>query len=216
MLFKTTLNVLLLAFSAVAYTIRGSIDDSVLPLDSNDFATTKIRLSSPKTADEESFLTEQGSFQFSSVKPGTYLLRLESTSLESQIYGYRIIVSSEDGIKVNEALFGHDWISDVGPVVEFPVLIEPMRKKEYLKERDTFDLLAMIKNPMVLISLVSLVFVFYIPKILDNLDPEALAAIQNPQSLTQNLPPTSQEKSSEVKKSALDTQQARARIQKKK
>lgn len=180
--FIKTLQCLLLIFPAVcwAYTIRGSIDTSVFPLSSADFAGTTIKLTSKNLGpSHETYLQKSGSFVFTNVTSlGTYLLTLDSITLSTTDYSAFRIVIEANQVTANKVYSGHDWETDVGPLVEYPVAFEPLYRPQYVVEREKFSAIAMLKSPMVLLTLGSLVMVFLLPKMMENLDPEALQAIQ--------------------------------------
>lgn len=193
---------LFLIFSSVcsAYTLRGSIAKSALPLSSDDLSSTTIRLISKSTEVHlpfyETYLKRNGEFTFTNVSPGSYLLSLDSVSLATDA-SLRVTVSPSQ-IVANKIFPGHDWETDVGPQVDYPIVFETIGRPEYVVEREKFSAMSMIKSPMVLLTLGSLAMVFVLPKMVDNLgeylssliffaelyanliDPEALKAMQQP------------------------------------
>lgn len=163
---------LLLVFSSIAwgYTLRGSIAESALPLSSADLTGTTVRLISSNNAHipfYETFLKSNGEFQFSNVALGNYLLSLDSASLATDAMLKVVVTPSQ--VIANKIFPGHDWETDLGPAVEYPIVIDPIQRPIYVAEREKFSALAMLKSPMVLLTLGSLLMVFLIPKMTEGL-----------------------------------------------
>jgi hypothetical protein len=150
------------------YTISGQLDESILPLTAADFQTTTLMLLSPNAAPIETFLQKSGQFKFSNVSVGSYVLHLQSITLTVES-DYRVVVL-KDQVLVNKLFAGHDWQQDVGPVVDYPITLEPITRNNYIEERESFSPLKMLKSPMVLLMILSLGMVFLMPKLLDRLE----------------------------------------------
>lgn len=162
--------VLLLGISHVclAYTLHGSISEFALPLSSADLSGTTIRLlgKSPEFF-HETYLQRNGKFVFSNVSLGSYLLSVDSITLwtDSKL---RVVISPNQVI-VNKIFAGHDWETDAGPQVDYPIEIDPVTRPLYLAEREKFNTLAMLKSPMVLLTIGSIFIVFVLPKMVEGL-----------------------------------------------
>lgn len=170
---RTIISVLLLIFVnfvcfSNAYTISGRLDESILPLTTSDFQSTKLTLLAPNAAPIDTFLQKNGNFVFSNVSTGSYVLRLQSITLTAET-DYKIVVF-KDQVLVNKLFPGHDWKKDVGPIVDYPIILEPIVRNNYIEEREHFSPFKMLKSPMVLLTILSLGLVFVMPKIMDKLE----------------------------------------------
>lgn len=156
----------------LGYIIRGSLDESVLPLSSADFSSTTIRLTTskanPDTQSHETYLQKTGQFVFTNVSLGTYLLTLDSVLLATDSAGLKVTISPNQ-VQANKVFAAHDWETDVGPLVEYPIVIEPVFRPAYIAEREKFSAIAMLKSPMILLTLGSLVMIFVLPKMVEGL-----------------------------------------------
>lgn len=150
------------------YTISGQLDESILPLTAADFQTTTLMLLAPNAAPIETFLKKSGQFTFSNVSVGSYVLHLQSITLTAES-DYRVVVL-KDQVLVNKLFAGHDWQKDVGPVVDYPITLEPIIRNDFIEKRESFSPFKMLKSPMVLLTVLSLGMVFVMPKILDKLE----------------------------------------------
>lgn len=153
-----------------SYTFRGSVAKTALPLSIKDLSSTTIRLiSATEKADTPSFetyLNSKGEFTFGNVPRGTYLLTLDSVTLATDSY-VKVVLDGE--LHANKVFPGHDWKTDLGPELASPIVLEPIIRPTYVIEREKFSTFAMLKNPMVLLTLASLGMVFVLPKLTEGL-----------------------------------------------
>jgi hypothetical protein len=170
------------ALVATAYTLRGSIDPSVLPLSVDDISATKFVLANRQTSStmETYFNGGKGDFIFSNLTEGSYILTVESVPFEVD-GDFRIDIAPGQ-VEVYRIFTGHDANHDMGPRVSYPIVISPMSRRTYTIVREGFSLLNMLKSPMMLMSIASLVVVFALPKMAANIDPEALQQLQDQQN----------------------------------
>ncbi|CAN6620787.1 hypothetical protein TRVA0_008S01266 [Trichomonascus vanleenenianus] len=169
-----------LAWVCVAYTFKGELDVAVLPLGTGDYGTTVVLDNRGDGSRRKMVLRQDGKFQFANLSTGVYSAYLESVPLESDMM-LRVDITEDEGIKVHQVFAGHDFESDLGPEVAHPVTLRAKRT-EYLMKREEFSVFSMLKSPMMLMSLVSLVMVFLLPKLTENMDPEALKELQDRQA----------------------------------
>lgn len=179
------LYLLWLATFACAATLKGRLDASVLPLSPVEFSTTWLEL---RSLDSTNLVTTVyfrtgGSFVFNNISEGVYELSLHSITVTSPQYlKWRVDVSPEDAVSVRRVLPGHNIYKDVGPKETVPLELRPLVRQNYIIPRQSFSLFGMLKSPMMLLSLGSLVLVFVLPKMAANMDPEVVKELQQRQT----------------------------------
>ncbi|KAI3327640.1 hypothetical protein HD806DRAFT_483455 [Xylariaceae sp. AK1471] len=135
-------------------------------------------------------LTTDNTFVFRNVTPGSYLgdvhcathgfapLRVDVLSVAAG----NDKKAAENGVnvKVWETYRGNDWENkgeEIRPVGgAFPV--KALGSKVYYTERGSFSILSILKNPMILMGLVSLALFVGMPKLVENMDPEMRAEFE--------------------------------------
>ncbi|KAI1353306.1 hypothetical protein F5Y01DRAFT_277563 [Xylaria sp. FL0043] len=132
-------------------------------------------------------LTTANTFIFRNVTPGSYLCDVHCAT-----HGFaplRVDVLSatagEDGevgqLRVWETFRGNDW-ENKGEEIKaadgaaFPVKV--LGSKVYYTERGSFSIFSILKNPMILMGLVSLAIFIGMPKLMENMDPEMRAEFE--------------------------------------
>jgi hypothetical protein len=177
---RVFLTLSLWAFTALAHTLRGSLDFAGLELTPEIATSTVVQLNDINGKTNIAYLRKDAQFVFENVEPGVYLLELKSIEFPLDKV-YHINVDAAGSTTVHEILAGHDKIRDLGPKVEYPIIIKPLLRASYIIPKPGFSVLAMIKSPMMLLSLGSLVMVFVFPKLTESMDPELLKEVQNRQ-----------------------------------
>ncbi|KAJ4347847.1 uncharacterized protein N0V89_009217 [Didymosphaeria variabile] len=141
----------------------------------------------------DAYITRSNSFNFNNVSVGSYL-----ATIHSRDYAFeplRIDVTLEEAVegsgdkreKVHawQTFIGNEWDNKGEPrgeggnglVIEVP----PKAPKEYFQERAGFSPLSFLKNPMILMGLFTLIMVFGMPYLMDNMDPETKAEFEEMQ-----------------------------------
>ncbi|KAI0549553.1 Cys/Met metabolism PLP-dependent enzyme-domain-containing protein [Xylaria curta] len=137
-------------------------------------------------------LTIDNTFVFRNVTPGSYLgdvscathgfapLRVDVIPITA---GADKNANGEDvSLRVWETFRGNDWENkgeEIRPVTAggvFPVKV--LGSKVYYTERGGFSVLSILKNPMILMGLVSLALFVGMPKLVENMDPETRAEFE--------------------------------------
>ncbi|KXL45451.1 hypothetical protein M433DRAFT_155494 [Acidomyces richmondensis BFW] len=93
--------------------------------------------------------------------------------------------SSKQSIHVWQTFRGNEW-GNKGPLFgsgtgELTISIAPSTRKDFYLPRGGFNLVGFLKNPMILMALVSVVFIFGVPYMMDNMDPEMRAEFEEMQ-----------------------------------
>ncbi|RAL61761.1 hypothetical protein DID88_002825 [Monilinia fructigena] len=137
-------------------------------------------------------LTSSNSFSFRNLTSGSYLL-----TISSQTHAFiplRIDIhpaSSEANLIPVEAFTtfrSNEW-SNKGEVIpvsklgndKYTAEVKVLVEKNYYLERVGFSPLSLLKNPMILIAGFSMVIVFGMPYLMDNMDPELKAEFEERQ-----------------------------------
>lgn len=165
--------------AALAHSIQGSLQ-LTSEMSPKLAATTVIKLSDANGKWRTARLQRDARFAFDGVDSGTYLLEIRSVEYPTDKI-YNIHVDETGQVKVHEILAGHDKLRDLGPEAEYPLSIGPLRPAPYVMPKPRFSFIAMLKSPMMLMSLGSLVMVFVAPKLTENMDPEMLKEVQDRQ-----------------------------------
>uniref|UniRef100_A0A060TAE1 ARAD1D23276p n=1 Tax=Blastobotrys adeninivorans TaxID=409370 RepID=A0A060TAE1_BLAAD len=183
----------LLAVTANAVSVKGSLSASILPLTPEEHASTYVELTrkGPRGPEvDHAYLRDNGQFETPDLREGSYLLELRSVALSAP-ESYRIDVIN-DTVQAYKVFPGHDYLADPGPIVSVPLVISPVGRPTYLIPREQFSLFSMLSNPMMLMSLAALAMVFIIPKLSENIDPEVLKEAQMQQQQQQQVQQTQQ------------------------
>ncbi|KAF4991751.1 hypothetical protein FDECE_13927 [Fusarium decemcellulare] len=132
-------------------------------------------------------LSASNTFVFRNVTPGSYLADVHCPT--DAYHPLRIDIQAADGaedeiVQAWETFRGNDWGNkgEVVPVREGSkgrgFEVRALGGKNYFMERPQFSVLTILKNPMILMALVSLVLLVGMPKLMDSMDPELRAEFE--------------------------------------
>merc|ERR1711862_414927 len=144
-------------------TIRGKLQ---LPLQSASSSIIKnSTLITLNDAEEKSTYSKvDGSFTFYNVKPGVYVLDVQSTVYYfSQI---KIQVLDDGTIKCIEYMYP----GANKQAISHPLILEPFGTYSYFEPKQGFGFMRMLKNPMLIMMIASFGFMYLMPKMMENLD----------------------------------------------
>jgi hypothetical protein len=118
-------------------------------------------------------VTKDGSFVIPDVQPGTYLLSVESRDYIFD--SFRIDVTpSEPMPEIRPHVLGTPF-NPTSPIsLSYPINLVPRGKNAYFIARESFNLVGMFQNPMMMIMVFTGVMMFAMPYIMKNMDPEML------------------------------------------
>ncbi|KAI5787197.1 hypothetical protein EDC01DRAFT_660969 [Geopyxis carbonaria] len=171
----------LLSLTSAAVDIRGHIPPTqLLPNPSKLPSSTTFTLTTAGVKDSTTLRTDN-SFVFRNINEGSYLL--ETVCSTHHFQPLRVDVSRDGEVKVHVTFRGNAW-SNLGPKVEGPLELRPLKATEYYVVREGFSPLKMLSSPMILIAVVSLVSIIFLPKMMDQLDPEFKAELEQQQKKT--------------------------------
>ncbi|KAG0316004.1 hypothetical protein BGZ99_007133 [Dissophora globulifera] len=126
-------------------------------------------------------ITKDGKFIFADVPQGSYLLEVQSPQY---VYPTVRVVVTEKDPRAYLVSYGADWSND-NNIVQLPLALTPRAATEYFIAREGFKLQHLFANPMMLMMGFSVVMLFIMPKLMANMDPEAMEEIQGMQESTQ-------------------------------
>jgi hypothetical protein len=112
------------------------------------------------------------SFSFFNVDPGSYLLQVISTRYVFSNVQIEVGLRNNSQPKVVHA--------EKQTPLPYPLKLEPEYRIDYFLPRESFQLSSLLKNQMVIMIAIPLVFTFLIPRLMGSFDQEALRELQNP------------------------------------
>ncbi|KIP12023.1 hypothetical protein PHLGIDRAFT_21319 [Phlebiopsis gigantea 11061_1 CR5-6] len=126
-------------------------------------------------------ITQDGGFSIPNVPPGIYVLSIIS---HDHIFDkLRVDVLETDSLpEIRPYLPGTPLLNPSAVALPYPIRISAAQKLDYYTDRQGFNLLAMFKNPMMMMMLVGGALVFSMPYIMKNLDPEVLQDFEKRQA----------------------------------
>lgn len=95
----------------------------------------------------------------------------------------KLNISTEEGQEklVASVVFSAlSWDKD-GPVMPLPLFLRPRLEYKFENEPPVFSIWSIIGNPMILMTVVPLGLLLLMPKLIENMDPEALKEFQESQ-----------------------------------
>ncbi|KND94652.1 ER membrane protein complex subunit 7 [Tolypocladium ophioglossoides CBS 100239] len=128
-------------------------------------------------------LSAINTFVFRNVTPGSYLADVHCAT--DAFRPLRVDVAADGGVRAWETFRGNEW-GNRGEALEVKdgrvVEVRAVGKKNYFMERPKFSALSILKNPMILMGLVSMVIFIGMPYIMENMDPEMKAEFEAQQA----------------------------------
>eukprot|EP00591_Stephanopyxis_turris_P007465 CAMPEP_0195511760 /NCGR_PEP_ID=MMETSP0794_2-20130614/3972_1 /TAXON_ID=515487 /ORGANISM="Stephanopyxis turris, Strain CCMP 815" /LENGTH=229 /DNA_ID=CAMNT_0040639417 /DNA_START=95 /DNA_END=784 /DNA_ORIENTATION=+ len=151
-------------------TIRGKLR---LPNDT-PVNTTRVTLNNNEYT---TYTQSDGSFAFYNVPPGVHLLDVQSLT---HLFSHVKIQLLESAMTAGEGPKCIEYAYPGAPkqAIPHPLLLTAHAKYQYFEPRQGFSILSILKNPMLLMMLVSGVLMFMMPKMMENLDPEQKEQMQ--------------------------------------
>ncbi|KAM7206246.1 ER membrane protein complex subunit 7 [Rhypophila sp. PSN 637] len=132
---------------------------------------------STKGRTHTAWLSTSNTFIFRDLAPGSYLV--DFYCVTHAFAPLRLDVGSTGSVKVWETYRGNDWankgeaIQGTGEAGVFDIRV--LGTKGYFMERAKFNFFSILRNPMVLLGLVSMGIFIGMPYLVDNMDPEMRA-----------------------------------------
>lgn len=141
--------------------------------------TTHATLLGPDGTIHSSRLTRQNTITFSSLASGSHLLSIFTRDYTFPQYRIDVTPLSQstpsdpkEAIEIVQTFRGNEW-GNKGQVYgsgndTVTIALSPNAKKEFYAQRQGFSALSILKNPMILMALVSAGLVFGMPYLMDN------------------------------------------------
>ncbi|KAF9115294.1 hypothetical protein BGX27_008296 [Mortierella sp. AM989] len=126
-------------------------------------------------------ISKEGRFVFPHVEEGSYLLQVQSPQY---LYSNIKVIVSQKETRAHAVSLGADW-SNNDNAMQYPLVLTPRLAASYFAPREGFKISHLFANPMMLMMGFSLLMLFAMPKLMANMDPEALEEIQGMQDSTQ-------------------------------
>ncbi|KAI9260538.1 hypothetical protein BDA99DRAFT_512410 [Phascolomyces articulosus] len=164
-------------------TVTGSIAiNGILPNVQLLRPTTRVSLN----GDAYSTLVKaNGQFEITDVDTGSYMLEVHA--IDYVFPRLRLDIDKEQGItRASYTGYGASFESR-GYSVDQPLELRAKAPAIYFVERKGFNVLAMFKNPMFLMIGFSALMMFVLPKLMANMDPEALKEMSQSQADAQKM-----------------------------
>ncbi|KAF9214821.1 hypothetical protein BGZ59_002881 [Podila verticillata] len=119
-------------------------------------------------------VSKEGRFTFPNVPEGSYLLEVQSSQY---IYPtLKVIVAAKES-RAFMVTPGADW-SNNDNQLQFPLTLTPRAAASFFIPREGFKISHLFANPMMLMMGFSVLMLFVMPKLLSNMDPEAMEEMQ--------------------------------------
>ncbi|EGN91736.1 hypothetical protein SERLA73DRAFT_192093 [Serpula lacrymans var. lacrymans S7.3] len=173
----TLLVCLLLAITSVvsALDVHGRIQWNDLCPNFGALGASKVLLDAGRLS---ATVTQNGTFLMRDVVPGTYVL---SVSSHDYIFDQlRLEVSDLDSPpKVWSYVLGTPLVSQSSVTLPYPVTFMARHKYKYFVPHESFNLMGMFQNPMMLIAVLTGVMMLGMPYLLKTLDPQMLEEVKD-------------------------------------
>jgi len=135
---------ILLASSAVAQTVTGTISGTVLDPNGAVVAGANVTLVSDQTKDKRDQVTnESGRFSFASVQPGVYTLKIEHQGFET-LLRTKVVLSANESLALGEIALKTGQVSETVTVTSEGQLVE--KESSDLTARLTSDQISLIST----------------------------------------------------------------------
>jgi len=124
---------------------------------------------------------KDGRFVIPDVQPGTYLLSVQSH--DHTFDSLRMDITPNDTLpEVHPFVLGTPFNPVSTISLPYPITLTPRSKNAYFVPRESFNLVGMFQNPMMLIMVFTGVMMFAMPYIMKNMDPEMLEEMKGRQA----------------------------------
>lgn len=154
-------------------------------------SSTHATLTSGTEPPRRALLRRGDYFEFSNITTaGSYLLEVHTRDFVFAPYRIDIAPSSDPTESVIsgawETYRGTKW-EDRGvalvaaPTKDLTLNIKTLSGKSFYEQRQGFNPMSLLKNPMILMAVVALAFTFGMPKLMENMDPEMRAEYEEMQ-----------------------------------
>ncbi|KAI6106664.1 hypothetical protein EDD16DRAFT_1713292 [Pisolithus croceorrhizus] len=176
----SSLFTLFLAFAHTSFAIDlvGFVQWNDLCPSYEDLGSAKVLLDSGRYSGR---VTRSGNFSIPDIGPGVYVLSVLSHDYTFE--QFRINVSDSSSIpEIKTYVFGTPLLSPSAVTLPYPIVLSPRSKNNYFKPHESFSLLGMFQNPMMMLMLLTAGMMLATPYIMKNMDPQSLEEFKNQQA----------------------------------
>lgn len=175
----TTLILLSHLTTTLAASLRINIPPSTLLPNPNTLpASTHATLTTASGTQLRAPLRKGNYIEFPSIpSSGSHLLNIYTRDYTIAPYRIDISPTTSEITGAFETYHGTQW-SDHGvaltpaPTTSLTITAKVLARKNFYDARPGFNVLSLLKNPMILMGVVALAFTFGMPKLMENMDPE--------------------------------------------
>ncbi|KAK4890800.1 hypothetical protein LTR27_010501 [Elasticomyces elasticus] len=166
--------------SAARLTVSIPSSPPLLPNPASLAPSTHAILLGPPGTRYSAPLRRDNTFAFPDLEEASYLLTIQSRDYFFPPLRVDVTKAAdgtqEQTIAAWQTFRGNEW-SNKGPQYgsgkgALNIQVSPSSQKDFYQHRGGFDIMSFVKSPMILMGLVSVVFIFGMPYIMDNMDPE--------------------------------------------
>ncbi|EMD41803.1 hypothetical protein CERSUDRAFT_90379 [Gelatoporia subvermispora B] len=156
--------------SAFAFDLRGRIQWNDVCPDFAHLGYTKVELDNGKL---HGSVTEDGGFTIPDVPPGTYVM---SVAAHDHVFEkLRVDVFESDSLPEVRPYFPGTPLSPPSTItLPYPIVLYARQKNDYFVSRESFNVLGMLQNPMMMLTVVVGGMMLLMPYIMKHMDPETL------------------------------------------
>ncbi|RPD82632.1 hypothetical protein L226DRAFT_528776 [Lentinus tigrinus ALCF2SS1-7] len=164
--------------SALALDLKGRVQWNNHCSGIDDLGQTKVVLDNGK---HRGGVTRDGTFTIPDVPAGTYVLSvLAHDHVFEQV---RVDVLETETLPEVRPYFPGTPLSPPSTVtIPYPIVLSARAKYDYFVPRESFNVLAMFKNPMMMMMLGAGVLVLLMPTMMKNMDPEVMEEFKERQA----------------------------------
>ncbi|KAI9062993.1 hypothetical protein FKP32DRAFT_774460 [Trametes sanguinea] len=156
--------------SALALDLKGRVQWTPQCSSLKELGQAKVVLDNGKM---RGGITRDGSFTIPDVPAGTYILSV--VSHDHHFDPLRIDVFESDALPEVRPYFPGTPLSPAAPAtLPYPIVLSARGRADYFVPRESFNVLAMFKNPMMMMMLGAGALMLLMPTMMKNMDPEAL------------------------------------------
>jgi len=173
---------LLLALSVSCFDLKGTIQWNEICPDSKAIGRAKVILDDGTWSGS---VTRDGGFTIPDVPEGTYLLSVMAHDhLFDQL---RIdIMNSVSTPEIRPYVPGTPLSPPVAITLPYPIKLHPRQKNQYFVPPQSFNIMGMFQNPMMLMMVGVGVMALGMPYLIKNMDPESLQDLKEQQARISN------------------------------
>ncbi|EIW86556.1 hypothetical protein CONPUDRAFT_95162 [Coniophora puteana RWD-64-598 SS2] len=182
---KLTLISTLLALSGgiLALDVQGTIRWNELCPSYDNLGNSRVVLDNGLASGR---ITRNGTFSIPDVPTGAYVLSVIS---HDYVFDQLLldVADSESTPDVRSHIMGTSYSPSTSANLPYPVVLVPRHKNNYFTPHESFNLLGMFQNPMMLIMVLTGAMMLAMPYIMKNLDPQTLEELKGQQARVTSL-----------------------------